>query len=285
MHKLAWMTLGLLLTGCGRSGLPYGGDGTGSNGVECGPGTYLQSGVCWPIGTGSGGGSGFAGGSGIGGGGGSGFAGGGGFGGGGGSGFAGGGGFGGGGGGFAGGGGFGGGGGSSNPDMLPPLDPGTPAPPGSAVTYQIDPAHTGGQPDSLLRPPLTQRWSVTVGDSTTLSYPLIAAGNVFVFVVGSGSTGAKLYALAADSGATRWGPIAIGGNSFGSAADAAWDNGKVFVANGSGLVQAFDAATGTSLWSRAVGDDIFVGPPVAVGGIVYNVSGGSLIAVGTALSS
>ena len=138
-------------------------------------------------------------------------------------------------------------------DAAPPPDLGPPMPtlPGSAVTYQIDPAHTGGQPMSALRPPLTPRWSVTL-DSAYLSYPLIVGDSVFV--AGGGDNGTQLYALSTDNGAELWPPVALSGNPFVEMVSLAWDDGKVFTIDAAGLVQAFDAPTGTMLWSRALGD-------------------------------
>jgi outer membrane protein assembly factor BamB len=156
------------------------------------------------------------------------------------------------------------------------VDAGAPVAP--AVTFQIDPAHSGGQPGSALRPPLKHRWSVTLG-SKALSYPLIVGDAVFL--TGSGSNGGKLYALSAVDGSTLWGPIDLGSNAFGSAADAAWDAGKVFTMNGTGLLSAYDASTGEPLWSRTIDAEgsIEVGAPVAVNGRVYAAPGGALHAL------
>lgn len=143
----------------------------------------------------------------------------------------------------------------------PPSPTPTPSGPGQAVAYQIDPAHTGSQADSV-SPPLTQRWSRDLGSS--VSYPLIAGGKVFV------TTGAGLYALDAANGATVWGPVALGG-MFPSSVSA-YEAGHVFAVNANGLLRAFDAATGTQLWSRQLGGQQFTSPPTAIGGTVY-VSG------------
>ena len=50
-----------------------------------------------------------------------------------------------------------------------------------AVAFQIIPAHTGSQTDALT-PPLVQRRSRTFDPFTTVSYPLIVDGKVFVLV-------------------------------------------------------------------------------------------------------
>jgi outer membrane protein assembly factor BamB len=98
-------------------------------------------------------------------------------------------------------------------------------------------------------------------------------------LTGTSASGARLYALSAKDGQTLWGPTDLGQNSFGSAANAAFDADEVFTINGSGLVSAFDAATGEPVWSRSLSSDIFAGPPVAVAGIVYVVVDGVLHAL------
>jgi len=143
----------------------------------------------------------------------------------------------------------------------------------TAVTFQIDSAHSGGQPLSALHAPLKRCWHKTL-DTKALSYPLIANGRVFV--TGTTTSGARLYALSAIDGQTLWGPIDLGSNSFGSSANAALDGDKVFTVNGSGLVSAFSAATGAPIWSRSLSSDIFSGPPVVAGGLVYVVISGTL---------
>ena len=146
---------------------------------------------------------------------------------------------------------------------LPPPPPPTPTPtptgPGQAVGYQIDPAHTGFQFDTVT-PPLTQRWSRNLGSS--VSYPLIANGRVFVIA------GTQIYALDGTTGATLWGPIDVGPSPRGLA----YDSGRVFAVNSGGLLRAFDAATGNQAWSRQLGGQFFSSPPSASGGTVY-VSG------------
>jgi len=156
-------------------------------------------------------------------------------------------------------------------DQLSPMDL-TPPTNVFAVTYQIDPAHSGGQPWSTLRPPLTSRWSVMLGNAN-LSYPLIVEDSVFL--IGSSANGSKLYALSAMTGQALWGPIDIGG----IAADLAWDDGRVFTNNESGIVQAFDATSGAPLWTTSTATSfVQVGAPVAVAGILYVVNDGVLFA-------
>jgi PQQ-like domain len=137
----------------------------------------------------------------------------------------------------------------------PPTPTPTPSGPGQAVAYQIDPAHTGSQFDTV-SPPLMQRWSRDLGSS--VSYPLIAGGKVFVVA------GTMLHALNGASGATVWGPIDLGGSP-----SIAYESGRVFAVNRDGLLRGFDAATGTQTWSRQLSGQSFTSPPTAIGGTVY----------------
>jgi len=130
-----------------------------------------------------------------------------------------------------------------------------PSGPGQAVAYQIDPAHTGSQFDTI-NTPLSQRWSRDLGSST--SYPLIAGGKVFV------AAGTVLYALNGTNGATVWGPIEIG-----TYPSIAYESGRVFAINRDGLLRGFDATTGTQSWSRQLSGQSFTSPLTAVDGTVY----------------
>jgi outer membrane protein assembly factor BamB len=167
------------------------------------------------------------------------------------------------------------------PDLASPPDLAPPPPTwnGDAVAYQIDPMHRGAQ-QGTLAPPLTKRWTVDLGAS--VSYPLIAGGRVFVTVRNAGSSyGARLIALDAATGATAWGPVDLGGTYFW--ANAAYDAGRVYTVNFDGLLSAWDANTGTQLWSRKLdGQYAFSSPPTAAGGRVFvggAGSGGTLYAV------
>lgn len=139
----------------------------------------------------------------------------------------------------------------------PPAPTPTPTPtgPGQSVTYQINPAHTGSQLDTV-SPPLTQRWSRDLGHS--VSYPLIAGGRVFVVA------GVWLYGLNGANGATLWGPIEIGNYP-----SIAYESGRVIAINRNGLLRGFDPATGAQLWSRQLSGQSFTSPPSPMGGTVY----------------
>jgi len=87
-------------------------------------------------------------------------------------------------------------------------------------------------------------------------------------------------ALNETTGVTVWSASVDGTYSF---ANAAYDSGKVFAVNFDGLMKAFDASTGTQLWSVLLTPQYaFTSPPSAARGIVYvggAGSGGTLYAV------
>src|SRR5262245_13191628 len=71
-----------------------------------------------------------------------------------------------------------------------------------AVSYQQDFAHSGRLTTAAPAPPLTQRWSVDLGD--LLSYPLIVGNRVFVVALETNAYGPALYALDLGTGAELW---------------------------------------------------------------------------------
>jgi outer membrane protein assembly factor BamB len=145
----------------------------------------------------------------------------------------------------------------------------------TAVAFQINPQHTGIQSGDVLSLPLCQRWTAKFPGS--VSYPLVADGRVFVTVAMGGASG--LYALDEQTGNALWGPITVGsGYPWGNAA---YDGGRVFAINSSGVLSAFDAATGTLAWSVTLtGQYAFSSPPTALEGTVY-LSGSGASSDGT----
>jgi outer membrane protein assembly factor BamB len=146
-------------------------------------------------------------------------------------------------------------------------------PPDESVAWQNNALHDGYNPASRLVPPLTLKWSRDFSGSgvTSISYPLIAQGLVFITTATANFDNALL-ALDEHTGATIW-SADVGGSNF---ANAAYDSGKVFVVNGDGLMKAFDAAVGTLLWSVSLpGQYSFTSPPTAVNGIVFTGGAGS----------
>lgn len=140
-----------------------------------------------------------------------------------------------------------------------------------AVSFQINPAHTGVVNFSNVSLPASSSWSVDVGG--TPSYALIAGGRVFVTVAVGG--GSQVLALDAGTGAVLWGPVARAG-----VANAAYADGRLLVTSGATIttqtIEALDPATGNVLWSTIPPGYMFTAPPVAAGGLVYAKNGGEL---------
>ena len=95
-----------------------------------------------------------------------------------------------------------------------------------AVTFQMTPTHNAVSTTNGMQAPLRIAWSVDLG--AAVSYPLIAAGKVFVIAGDYYANGVNLYALDGAAGTTIWGPVAIPRGYYWSAT-AAYDNGKIFV--------------------------------------------------------
>jgi len=135
-----------------------------------------------------------------------------------------------------------------------------------AVSFQINPAHTGVMKFPVTSFPTSAKWQVNLGGSP--SYALIADGKVFVTVDVAGNT--QLVALDQATGKKAWGPIVLSGQS-----NAAYDNGNVFVVGTDGLMQAFRAATGKPFWTvNLTGQYSFSSGPTAAKGIVFTAGSG-----------
>jgi outer membrane protein assembly factor BamB len=231
---LSFVAFTVTVGGCGRSGIPL--DDGSPDGVTCGPGTHLVGNECLPgapsdAGVPGGGGGGFGGG---------------------------------------GGGGFGGGGGGPADFGLPANADLAPIPQGDrATTWQIDPAHSGAQPGTRLKPPLKQLWSYDTGGP--VGYPIVTDGRVYITSGITGSSGARVAALDASTGRRVWGPIALGGGYVG-VATASYDVslGRLFVMNGDALVEALDPADGHPFWTKQMaafaGE---IGPLVSQSGLLF----------------
>ncbi len=141
-----------------------------------------------------------------------------------------------------------------------------------ASAFQINAAHSGSVTFANLLPlPSAPTWSVDVGG--TPSYALIADGKVFVTVPVSGG-GSEVLALDQATGATVWGPVLVAGT-----ANAAYDNGRVFVVIASGnaaTMEALDAGTGAVDWSTLLsGQYMFSSAPSAGDGMVFTGGAGN----------
>lgn len=158
--------------------------------------------------------------------------------------------------------------------------------PRQAVSYQQNPMHDGFLDVLDPAPPLVERWSRNLGGA--ISFALIADRRVFVTVVeapdGDASSaitqGSSLYALDRATGGVLW-SRRIGAHRFGWSS-AALDGARVFVNTGDGLVLAFDADTGRTLWARQLPRTNSKTAPVAADGLVYtggSQSGGAVYAL------
>lgn len=116
-----------------------------------------------------------------------------------------------------------------------------------AVTYQVDSAHTGEQPDDRLTLPLCERWRRDLGGSTGYA----VASRDLVYVVSVGAQGRRLWALDQYTGATRWGPTGLGGSY--SWVALALGNGALYALSDNGALVAFDAQSGQQRWIQMVG--------------------------------
>jgi outer membrane protein assembly factor BamB len=153
-------------------------------------------------------------------------------------------------------------------------NPSPAAPLSQSVNYQIDAAHSGRVTfgtTAATFPPLA-RWSTPLNG--TISYPIIADGRIFVTTGTSlsGHYGTSLYALDLSTGQVLWGPVAIAGTYFVS--NLAYDHGTLFVVNFDGVLQSFDAATGTGGWSIQIPNQSDFAPPTAIGGVIYLAGSG-----------
>jgi len=142
-----------------------------------------------------------------------------------------------------------------------------------SVAFQNNVVHDGSDPASPLMTPLTLKWRRNFSGSgvISISYPLIAEGRVFV-TTHTRSGAETLMALDARTGSTIW---SANVNAYYPSANAAYDSGRVFVVNSYGWMKAFDAVTGTLLWSLLLPDEgLFTSAPTAANGIVYTGGAG-----------
>ena len=138
------------------------------------------------------------------------------------------------------------------------------------VAFQQDPQHSGQAPTSSLRPPLVEKWRVSIEPPRTVatpSAPVIAEGKVFVTSLIYGQT-ALLYAFDLYTGEPLWGPMELGGER-GLRSGLAYDDGTLFAINNLGDVYAIDPKTGELRWRRALRYPDWDAPPTATGGILY----------------
>lgn len=147
-----------------------------------------------------------------------------------------------------------------------------------ATAYQLDQGHTGGTSDVHLSTPLKQRWTRTFRDG--ISYPLIADGKVIATYRNESDYGGTIVALDAADGRTVW-SRSVGGTYYWSAST--YQDGRVFVVDGNGLLRALSVDTGNTLWAAQLPDQYsFSSAPTVADGVVYvggAGSGGTVYAV------
>ncbi|MDQ6721869.1 MAG: PQQ-binding-like beta-propeller repeat protein, partial [Candidatus Dormibacteraeota bacterium] len=153
------------------------------------------------------------------------------------------------------------------------------APVDPAVAYQVDPAHSGGQPTEVMPPPLQRVWSFPLAWQNSTTYPLIVGGAAYLMEPGPGN-GSTLYAVDLRTGTLIFPPLDLGQNAW---THLAYDAGKIFAQNSNGVIQAVDALTGRIQWLvRLRGQLNFDSPPTAAFGSLYvtgESNGGTLYAV------
>ena len=145
--------------------------------------------------------------------------------------------------------------------------------PAESVAYQADAAHDGHVADPAVQTPLTKLWSRDFAGST-VSYPLVTGGRMFVTTQGTSTLTAALYALDPSTGADLWGPLDIG-STYGWTGLAA-GGGEVYVLNFDGYLAAYSQATGHLDWiTKLAGQYTFTSPPTYSDGVVYSTGAGS----------
>ena len=124
----------------------------------------------------------------------------------------------------------------------------------------------GNAPGNLaLNGPLRQAWSASAGEGSSKTgrvtaspivydgriYTLDAAANVAAFSL----SGSKVFSISTKPETT----VGLGGYGGGLAAE----NGRLYVANGYGVVAALDPASGKSIWTKSLGVPVRASPTAA----------------------
>lgn len=134
-----------------------------------------------------------------------------------------------------------------------------------------------------LNGPLHQLWSASAGEGTSktgrvTASPIVFDGRIYALDAGANVTaftlsGSRVFSISTKPETT----VGLGGYGGGLAAE----NGRLYVANGYGVVAALDPATGKSIWSKsldvpvraaptAAGDRLYV---ITIDGRFYCLSG------------
>ncbi len=161
------------------------------------------------------------------------------------------------------------------PPILPPVPGGGGGPsesvgsaPGEALAYGANPSRTGAAGEEAVFGPLQGAWSKQYSGTV---HQALVIGELAVVSVED-----RIVAYRASNGQEVWSQESRG------AAPIASDGERVFVAetnNVDAIVRAFDAGTGSPIWSTEAADLGFVGAPVADGGAVYVLGSNGLVAI------
>lgn len=148
----------------------------------------------------------------------------------------------------------------------------------NAVAFQLEPGHSGQTTwNQTLSFPTASAWQVDLGGATR--DVMIVNGRVFAITTTVNSA-ELLVALDETDGSVIWGPIDITSGYFPEWGGMAYDGGKLFVLNSTGLLRAYDAVSGLMKWSTTVyGQKHFQSPPVAANGRVFAKGAGPITAV------
>lgn len=151
-----------------------------------------------------------------------------------------------------------------------------------SLGFQITPDHQGALYFPSMDPPLSLKWSTSLG--ATVSYPIIVGTRIFVI---SSTSPPELLGLDAGTGHILWSQPTP--TNYGGWVGAAYDNGVLFVVPydvpglNRGAIFAYSAVDGHFIWRATLpGQSFFTSAPTAVNGIVYTggtESGGTVYAV------
>jgi outer membrane protein assembly factor BamB len=154
-----------------------------------------------------------------------------------------------------------------------------------SVSFQINPAHTGSTvfPDGFKTPleiAWSRKWPIHGGGQiNSVAYPLIVDGKVFVAVTPFGrpnNTGPLIEALSLQDGRVLWSKTLA--SNFQYFAGLTYDNGRLFVVTGRGIVYALNPETGQVIWHKSIRDGnswVFHSAPTAARGRVFVKGSGS----------
>src|SRR4051812_6164392 len=143
--------------------------------------------------------------------------------------------------------------------------------PRASVALQANTLRDGYIPARAPAPPLKRLWSRKLG--ARISYAVMGGGRIFAGSFSRDVHGSRVTALSR-SGRVLWSRIVpVKKELSPDAAQVAYDGGRLFAVGATGLVVAFDAASGRGLWAVQQQQDLFPPALLAYDGIVW--SGGN----------